>query len=103
MENTEEMHILGKYKYIRFLKNQITQVVKNTVTPSQAFNLTETTKVEAIEKELTDKEKKLAEKLAKKQKMLELCKPKNNKPAYVAKEKYVNTTPWGEKKGKHKC
>ena len=100
MENSSEMHILGKYKYIRFLHNKVEEVVKNSVLPNATFSTSEPIKIENIPKEMTDKEKKLADKLAKKQKMLELCKPKNNKPAYVAKEKYVNVTPWGEKKGK---
>jgi hypothetical protein len=104
MENSREMHILGKYKYLRFLNKKIENVVQQKVLPQQSFNLTNTTKVQnppTQQKEMTDKEKKQADKLAKKQKMLELCKPKNNKPAYVAKEKYLNDTPWGEKKGKN--
>lgn len=113
MENSSEMHILGKYKYIRFLNKKIEHVAKQAVLPvQQVFNMSDSNKIhqnvsqiqqsatQKKEKEMTDKEKKLADKLAKKQKMLELCKPKNNKPAYVAKERYVNDTPWGEKKGK---
>ena len=100
MENSSEMHILGKYKYIRFLHKKVEEVVNKSVLPHATFSTSEPIKIENKPKEMTDKEKKLADKLAKKQKMLELCKPKNNKPAYIAKERYINDTPWGDKKGK---
>jgi hypothetical protein len=93
--SSDEMFVLSKYKYI-------TNTVKNVV---QSSNL-----ISAVSKDLSEKSKKedaeLAKKLKeeKKLKMAEACKPganKEKKTKYVVKEKYINETPKGEKKGKH--
>ncbi len=105
--NTQEMFILSKYKYIRYLTKSAESTVKlaatNLVQKELSLSKISTTEKSAkeIEKEL--KEKKLADKLKKKEQMKEMCKPsdkKEKKVKYVEKEKFVNNTPHGEKKGK---
>lgn len=120
MENTQEMFILSKYKHIRYLTKVAADAAKSSVqgslqgsminlnkgpvpkqmsTGSGVSNGTGTKSAKELEKEL--KEKKMAEKLAKKEKMKALCKPSEKKEAkvkFVNKTKYVNETPYGEKK-----
>lgn len=104
MENTKEMFILCKYKYIRHLTKKadsLTRLLLNN-------NGIDFSKKIIVENDqgLTDKELKdkiYAEKLEKKRLMKETCKPsaKNiEKKVFKEKEKYINITPIGDKKGK---
>ena len=114
MENTQEMFILSKYKYIRYLAKSAEKVVTQaTVSSMQATmqaNLPKAMKSEEVKKgeisakqaEIDEKEKKKAEKLAKQELMKKMCQPskkKEEKVKFVEKVKYVNDTPTGEKKG----
>lgn len=118
MENTQEMFILSKYKYIRYLAKSAEKVVTQaTVSSMQATmqatmqaNLPKAMKSEEVKKgeicakqaEIDEKEKKKAEKLAKQELMKKMCQPskkKEEKVKFVEKVKYVNDTPIGEKKG----
>src|SRR5690242_7742570 len=84
MDKTNEMFVQSKYKYIR-------HIVTGAIKPMMS-NFTN--------KIMTEKDIQKALKEEKKKKMAEMCKKKDNneKVVYVVKEKYVNTTPWGEKK-----
>ncbi len=113
MENTQEMFILSKYKYIRYLAKSAEKVVTQTTIQAIQANLPKATMAEEIKSveisakqaELDAKEKKKAEKLAKQEQMKKMCQPskkKEEKVKFVEKVKYVNDTPVGEKKGKNK-
>ena len=106
-----EMFLMSKYKYINKLAKSVAQVSSvnlNTNINKNIPNGTDnTTKVLTKEEEKAKKkaEGDLAAKLKeeKKKKMAEMCKPgaKNDlKTKFVEKEKYVDDTPVGEKKGK---
>lgn len=125
MENTQEMFILSKYKYIRqfikssgkVLKNELTSKVTN-LTPNITVTIPSknctTSEQNGIVKELENKksteksaeqeakDKRKADKLAKQEMMKKACQPskkKEEKVKFVEKIKYVNETPHGEKKG----
>ena len=115
MENSEEMFILSKYKYIRYLAKAAESQVKATITASvtipkaiptvQAARITTEEaagkSAKEVEKELKDQ--KTAEKMRKKELMKQMCQPsekKEKKVKFVEKEKFVCETPHGEKKGK---
>jgi hypothetical protein len=111
MENTQEMFILSKYKYIRYLAKSAEKVVTSATVSSMQANLPKAMKSEEVKKgeicakqaEIDAKEKKKAEKLAKQELMKKMCQPskkKEEKVKFVEKVKYVNDTPVGEKKGK---
>ena len=89
MENTEEMFILGKYKYIRHLTKSVSNGL-NSMIPS--FDISQNNILDEKAQAKADKE-------AKKKRMMELCQKKTTKPVPIAKAKYINTTPHGEKKG----
>jgi hypothetical protein len=92
MDNTNEMFILNKYRYIRHIVNNST-CTQNFHAKNANAN---------IKPQISDKEKEKAEealrKAQKKKEMAELCKPKNL-PVHVEKKKYENKTPVGDKKG----
>jgi hypothetical protein len=96
--SSEEMFVLNKYKYIaKHAKNiiQNSNILTNTVTKDISSS--------DKKKEEAELAKKLKEE--KKAKMAAACKPGANnekKTKFVQKDKYVNETPKGEKKGKLK-
>jgi len=112
MENNSqnEMFLMSKYKYINKIAKSVAQVASVNLTttinkniPNQAENETAMLSKEE-EKAIKKAEAQLAAKLKeeKKKKMADMCKPgaKNeNKTKFVEKEKYVDETPIGEKKG----
>lgn len=112
MENNSqnEMFLMSKYKYINKIAKSVAQVASVNLTttinkniPNQAENETAMLSKEE-EKDIKKSEAQLAAKLKeeKKKKMADMCKPgaKNeNKTKFVEKEKYVDETPIGEKKG----
>jgi hypothetical protein len=91
---SDEMFVLSKYKYIsKFAKNAI-----------QSSGILSNVAKDLTSKNKNKEEAELAAKIKaeKKLKMAEACKPgakKEEKTKYVAKEKYINETPKGEKKG----
>ena len=124
MENNkseDEMFLMSKYKYIKNLLKSVNQ------TASVNFNSNNTNPTNILQNQVItpivpivpivlnkedDKSRKKAEaelsaklKEEKKKKMAEMCKPgtkNDNKTKFVEKEKYVDDTPFGEKKGKFK-
>jgi protein subunit release factor A len=112
MENNSqnEMFLISKYKYINKIAKSVAQVASVNLTttinkniPNGAENGTAMLSKEE-EKDIKKSEAQLAAKLKeeKKKKMADMCKPgaKNeNKTKFVEKEKYVDETPIGEKKG----
>lgn len=109
--NTEnEMFLMSKYKYINKVAKSVAQVASANLTANVNKNLPNGGENEApkLSKEEEKAKKKADSELAaklkeeKKKKMADMCKPgaKNeNKTKFVEKEKYVDDTPVGEKKG----
>jgi len=108
-----EMFLMSKYKYINKIAKSVAQVATANINTNVGNNIPNGS--ENIDSKLSKEEEKakkkaeaeLAAKLKeeKKKKMAEMCKPgtKNeNKTKFVEKEKYVDDTPVGEKKGKKK-
>jgi len=91
----DEMFLISKYKYItRFGQNSFKNVVLHTLSSSMSSTKTD----EELKKE--QRELQLKEK---KEKMQAACKQKEKnliKKGFKEKEKVVNPTPEGEKKGK---
>jgi hypothetical protein len=92
--SSNEMFVLSKYKYI-------TKIAKNA---TQSSNILSNTVKDLSSKDKNKEDADLAAKIKaeKKLKMAEMCKPganKEKKTKFVQKEKYVNETPKGEKKG----
>ncbi len=126
--NTQEMFILSKYKFIRHLAKATGNLIKTeakVVLPKLSPNITVSTHSKPIttteqngmivenqkknkkadkdkSAEQEEKEKRKADKLAKQELMKKMCQPskkKEEKVKFVEKTKYVNDTPAGEKKG----
>jgi hypothetical protein len=92
---SDEMFIMNKYKYI-------SNIAKNVVQSSTVLAQTVTKDISTKDKNKEDAELAAKLKLEKKLKMAEMCKPganKEKKTKFVQKEKYINETPIGEKKG----
>lgn len=113
MENNSEnneMFLMSKYKYINKIAKSVAQLTSvnlstnaNTKIPNSVENsAVKLSKEEEKAKKKADAELAAKLKEEKKKKMAEMCKPgaKNeNKTKFVEKEKYVDETPVGEKKG----
>ncbi len=105
--NTEnEMFLMSKYKYINKLAKNVVQVASMNINKNIP-NIVDKAAKNLISEEEKAKKKAEAElqnklKEEKKKKMAEMCKPgvKNeNKTKFIEKEKFVDETPKGEKKG----
>jgi putative N-acetylmannosamine-6-phosphate epimerase len=109
IKNTDnEMFLISKYKYLNRLAKTAVKISGNNL--ANKINVDIVGK--QLKKGLTEEEKTLKKaeeelknklKEEKKKKMAEMCKPgakSENKTKFVEKEKYVDDTPKGQKKGK---
>ena len=108
INSDNEMFLVSKYKYLNRLAKTAVKIPANNITNN--INVGDIAKqgkkiVSEEEKAKKKAEAELQNKIKeeKKRKMAEMCKPgakSESKTKFVEKEKYVDNTPKGQKKGK---
>ena len=108
INSDNEMFLVSKYKYLNRLAKTAVKITANSMTNNIKTSDVAKQAKKVISEEEKAKKKAEAEALnkikeKKKRKMAEMCKPgakSESKTKFVEKEKYVDNTPEGEKKGK---